>query len=155
MADAVTDRIGAEIELTETPDWGVWQMLARPLSAHNERQAGPEEHRFVILLLRDPQTREVVGGLWGRTMYCWLSIVLLVVPEPLRRRGLGTMLMRRAEAEALARGCRGALLDTFSFQARAFYERLGYRVYATVEDYPPGHCFFSMKKLLGPAPGGG
>jgi GNAT superfamily N-acetyltransferase len=143
------------IELSETPDWGVWQTLAKPLSAYNERAAGPENFRFLILLLREPETREIVGGLWGRTMYRWLYTHLLFVPEPLRRQGIGTTLLRRAEAEAAARGCLGALVDTFSFQARPFYERLGYRVFATVDDYPPGHSCFSMKKLLGAAPPGG
>ena len=143
------------IEQTDTPDWGVWQMLSRPLTAYNETFAGPEDFRFLILLLREPDTREVTGGLWGRTLFGWLYIHLLVVPEALRRQGLGTRLMRLAEDEALARGCRGALVDTFSFQARPFYERLGYRVYATIEDYPPGHCCYSMKKLLvsDPSPG--
>jgi ribosomal protein S18 acetylase RimI-like enzyme len=144
---------GVPIEQTDTPDWSVWQTLARPLTAYNEAQAGPEDFRFLILLLRHPDTGEVIGGLWGRTLYGWLYIHLLVVPEELRRRGLGTRLMRLAENEALARGCRGALLDTFSFQARPFYERLGYQVYATIEDYPPGHRCYSMKKSLAAPPG--
>jgi hypothetical protein len=56
--------------------------------------------------------------------------------------------MRRAENEARERGCCGALVDTFSFQARPFYERLGYRVIGTVADYPPGHaCFFLSRRL--------
>jgi len=143
------------IELTDTPDWGFWQTLSRPLSAYNERQAGAENARFLILLLKHPETAEIQGGLWSRTMYQWLYVNLLFVPEPLRRQGFGSTLMRRAEAEAVARGCRGALVDTFSFQARPFYERLGYRVFATVEDYPPGHAYFSMQKPLGAAQQGG
>lgn len=144
--------MGPTIELTETPDWAVWQTLSRPLSAYNAEKAAPEDFRFLILLLRDPDTRAIIGGLWGRTLYGWLYIHLLVIPEQQRRRGLGTRLMQMAEAEARARGCRGALVDTFSFQARPFYERLGYRVFATVEDYPPGHCCYSMQKRLAAAP---
>jgi GNAT superfamily N-acetyltransferase len=143
------------IELTDTPDWGLWQTLARPLTAYNEQQAGPENTRFLILLLRHPDTAEILGGLWGRTMYGWLYTHLLFIPEPMRRQRLGPTLMQRAEAEALARGCVGALVDTFSFQARPFYERLGYRVLATIEDYPPGHAYFCMKKQLEVAPPGG
>jgi hypothetical protein len=45
---------------------------------------------------------------------------------------------RCAEEEAAARGCHGAWLDTFEFQARGFYERLGYTCFAELGDYPVG-----------------
>lgn len=93
----------------------------------------------------------MVGGLWGRMIYGSLSVYLLFIPEALRGQGWGTALMQRAEAEPVAQGCRGVLLDTFSFQARPFYERLGFHVYATIEDYPTGHSFFSMQKRLNAA----
>jgi hypothetical protein len=59
-----------------------------------------------------------------------------------------------AEAEALRRGCPGAWLSTFTFQARGFYERLGYSAFGTVDDYPPGHSLIFLSKRLGdhPAP---
>ena len=59
--------------------------------------------------------------------YDWLLVELLFVPDSLRARGLGSELMKRAETEALARGCHSAWLDTFEFQAREFYERIGSR----------------------------
>ncbi|MBV9782597.1 MAG: GNAT family N-acetyltransferase [Acidisphaera sp.] len=137
-----------DIELTDTPGPGTWQSIVKGLTDFNERFAGPEDFRFLILVLRQPGTGEVLGGLWGRTLYAWLYVNVLFVPEALRRQGLGSRLMRDAEAEALARGCRGALVDTFDFQARPFYERLGYTVFGTVPDYPPGHeCCFLLKRL--------
>jgi hypothetical protein len=36
-----------------------------------------------------------------------------------------TSLMKRAETYAIERGCTDAFLDTFSFEARLFYEKLG------------------------------
>jgi ribosomal protein S18 acetylase RimI-like enzyme len=51
-----------------------------------------------------------------------------------------------AEAEAVRRKCVGAWLDTYSFQARGFYERLGYTVLGEIADYPPGHTRYFMKK---------
>jgi hypothetical protein len=56
--------------------------------------------------------------------------------------------MSRAESEAVARGCHGAWLDTFEFQARPFYERLGYVCFGELEDYPVGSARYFMRKLL-------
>jgi hypothetical protein len=39
--------------------------------------------------------------------------------------------MDRAEVHARERGCHSAWLDTFSFQARGFYEKLGYDEFGT------------------------
>ena len=48
--------------------------------------------------------------------------------------------MQLAEREAVQRGCHGAWLDTFEFQARGFYERLGYTCFGELPNYPAG-CF--------------
>jgi GNAT superfamily N-acetyltransferase len=89
------------------------------------------------------------GGLWGVTLYDWLAIELLFVPEELRGRGLGAAILELAEQEARRRGCIGAWLDTFSFQARGFYERLGYQLAGTIPDHPRGGARFFMMKRWG------
>jgi hypothetical protein len=43
-------------------------------------------------------------------------------------------------------------LETHSFQARPFYEKCGYKVFGTLEDYPPGHAKFFLRKRLAAAP---
>src|SRR6516165_7091346 len=40
-----------------------------------------------------------------------------------------------------------AWLDTFSFQARGFYEKLGYEEFGRL-DYPPGHHRHFLRKRL-------
>ena len=90
----------------------------------------------------------MIGGLWGRTVYDWLFVELLFVPDALRGRGVGSEVMKRAEDEALTRGCHSAWLDTFEFQARGFYERLGYICFAELRDYPAGVTRYFMKKAL-------
>ena len=77
------------------------------------------------------------------------------MPEASRGAGVGRELMRQAEREAIRRGCHNAWLNTFSFQARGFYERLGYNVLGMLGDYPPGHSRFFMKKILAPVAGSG
>jgi len=59
--------------------------------------------------------------------------------------------MKRAELCAIERGCTDAFLDTFSFQARPFYEKLGYRVFGTLEKHPVGHRHYFMNKQLNSA----
>jgi GNAT superfamily N-acetyltransferase len=118
-----------------------------PLVAYNESKTGRNDIRPLVIALDDSEGR-VIGGLCGRTAYDWLFVELLFVPDSLRGRGVGTDLMKRAEIEALARGCHSAWLDTFEFQALGFYERLGYTCFGELSAYPAGARRFFMKKAL-------
>ena len=55
--------------------------------------------------------------------------------------------MAAAEVEARRRSCTTVWLDTFEFQARPFYEKLGFEVFGTL-DYPAGFKRFFMQKGL-------
>ncbi len=92
----------------------------------------------------------ILAALVSDTYWGWLDIDKLWVHESLRGHGLGTRLLFLAESEAQRRDCRHARLTTFSFQARGFYERLGYRVVGALEDYPPGETYFWMRKDFAP-----
>lgn len=133
--------------LSDDGDEAVRQAILAPLAAYNTSQAGPSGNRPLVVSVRSPQG-EVLGGLWGYTGYGWLFTQLLVVPAALRGRGVGRELLHRAEQEARARGCQGAWLDTFEFQARGFYERMGYECFGELADYPPGFARYFMKKRL-------
>ncbi len=91
---------------------------------------------------------DVRAGAVGRVNWNWLDISLVWVAPGLRHQGIGEQLMAAIENAGRERGCRYAHLDTFSYQARPFYERLGYRVFATLDDYPPGHQRFYLRKEL-------
>ena len=88
------------------------------------------------------------GGLWGFTMFRWLIVELLFVPEEARGMGLGRAIMAEAEALARQRNCIGIWLDTYSFQAPGFYEKLGFRTFGQVDDHPPGASRLFMQKRL-------
>ncbi|HJU28399.1 MAG TPA: GNAT family N-acetyltransferase, partial [Candidatus Binataceae bacterium] len=62
--------------------------------------------------------------------------------------GYGRRLMESAERYAIERGCGNAHLSTHSFQARPMYEKLGYEIFGALEDFPPGHSKFYMRKRL-------
>jgi len=91
---------------------------------------------------------KVVGGVIAEVFGGWVYVSLLWVAKTLRGNGWGTRLMRTVEAEAVKLGCRHAHLDTYSFEARPFYEKLGYAVFATLEDYPQGYSKYFLKKTL-------
>jgi GNAT superfamily N-acetyltransferase len=110
------------------------------------RMIEPRNHRPIAVLRRDRS--RVVGGLTGTTVWRWLQIAQLWVEETLRARGHGTASMAAAEAQAIGPGCQHALLDTFDFQAREFYEGLGYETFGNVQDVPRGHTRFFMRKAL-------
>ncbi|MBR5424549.1 MAG: GNAT family N-acetyltransferase [Clostridia bacterium] len=73
---------------------------------------------------------------------------ILWVDECFRRQGLGSMLIRKAEQVSRENGCGLITLGTFDFQARPLYEKHGYRVYGVLDNYPQGHCNYSLMKRL-------
>jgi ribosomal protein S18 acetylase RimI-like enzyme len=98
------------------------------------------------VFVRDAAGR-VMAGLDSSFYAGWLFVNDLWVHAELRRRGLGRRLLQEAERRAVARGCHSVWLDTFSFQAPGFYQRLDYEVFGTL-DYPPDHRRFFLKKRL-------
>ena len=110
------------LALTDIADNTIQRAILTPLRAYNASKAGTSKGRPLVATVSDA-AGAVIGGLWGYTSYEWLFTELFVVPESLRRHGIGRQLMMMAHNEAAARGCRGAWLDTFEFQARGFLRR--------------------------------
>jgi GNAT superfamily N-acetyltransferase len=139
-----------KITLTDAPTPEMRKAIVEPLVEFNHSRIGkPETYRPLAILLSEPGSDEIVGGLHGLTTFSYLWIDLLFVPESMRGIGIGSKLMAEAEGEAVRRGCHAAALDTFSFQARGFYERLGYSVFGMLDECPPGHRRFYLTKRLG------
>jgi GNAT superfamily N-acetyltransferase len=130
----------------EVPD-SVRETIVRLVVEYNNSIVGPSNGRPLFVVLRDPALN-VCGGLSGSTSRGWLFIDHLVVPEASRRQGIGRELVTLAEREAANRGCHNAWLNTFEFQARGFYEKLGYTCFGELPDYPPGFSRFFMSKSL-------
>lgn len=129
----------------ENPSEADREAVLRPLRAYNTTRIGVPQIRPVALLLAD-EAGNHVGGLWGKCAYDWLFVDLLAVPEQYRGRNHGKNLMERAEDIARANECVGIWLDTFEFQARGFYEKLGFDVFGTLDDHPRGQKNFFLRK---------
>src|SRR4051812_32128066 len=106
-----------------------------------------EEYTDLGFVARDDDGA-VIGAILGNTGRGWLYVDVLWVTESARGQGVGTKLMQQAEDLARQRACFGSYLNTFSFQARPFYEKLGYAVFGTLQDFPIGHQRFYMSKSL-------
>ena len=99
------------------------------------------------------QDKTVLAGLVGRThtIPMWLEVSVIWVDERVRNQGLGRQLMEKAEQEGRQRGCQYARLATSNFQAPTFYQKLGYTLYGTLENCPPGETVLYFWKRLMPA----
>jgi GNAT superfamily N-acetyltransferase len=134
-------------ELTDNPPPDTFQKMWSPLLEYNERAVGNAKSRTLAILLKDTAA-EVIGGLWGRSLWGSLFIDIMFVPEVMRRNGVGTALMRQAEEEAIRRACRDIWTETYAFQARPFYEKLGFVVFGCLDGPAPIFPRFFLKKQL-------
>jgi ribosomal protein S18 acetylase RimI-like enzyme len=140
--------ITVTIALTDSPQAGVYEAMTGGLLSYNEAHAGARNYQALAVLVTELKTGRILGGVWAGTSFEYLHIDALYLPETLRGQGLGSELVTMAEKEAQRRRCHAVWLDTFSFQARGFYEKLGYSIFGMLEDYPPGHQRYFMTKSL-------
>lgn len=145
---------GFTLTIDEAPDPESRKAILAPLRKHNAQWLGEPVVQPLAIFLRDPDSNDIIGGLWGHSVVGWLFVDLLFVPEHLRRQGLGAKMLRDAETIAARRGDTGVWLSTGSFQAPGFYERMGYARFGTHADYPRGHDTAYYAKRLSPDPAG-
>jgi GNAT superfamily N-acetyltransferase len=98
----------------------------------------------------------IEGGVAARSFWEWLYVAAIAIKPAWRGQGYGLRLLSEAEAWGLRCGCHDAWLMTMSFQARTFYERAGYVVFAELPNFPDAERRLFMRKALtsGPSPPG-
>jgi ribosomal protein S18 acetylase RimI-like enzyme len=135
------------VEFEPTINEGTRHFIVNGVDNYNVAVTSLPDYFPVNFVLRD-QRGGVLGGVLGQLWGGWLHVTYLWVTKKARGLGHGTRLMQNAEAYAHSRGAVGATLETHSFQARPFYERLGYEVFSTLDGYPLGHAKYFLKKTL-------
>jgi GNAT superfamily N-acetyltransferase len=135
--------------LLHRPDQAARVFITGQLDAYNVERTGISDSCALDLLVIDDETREVVGGLIGRTSLGVLFVDYFYLPGFLRGRGHGARALSMAEAEAIRRGCSTAVLFTMAIQAPGFYEKHGYETFGRIDCDPPGNARVFMKKTLG------
>lgn len=123
------------------------RQLWRGLAQFNQQTAGPYRYSRDVLTARS-EAGTILGGLillsWWKESY----IELLWLSDRARRHGFGSQLIAEAERRARRRGSRIIHLNTYSFQAPRFYEKLGYRRFGKVSGSPKGASrFYYLKRL--------
>lgn len=99
-------------------------------------------------VIKDENGNEIAGILAGMGYWNGLEIKILWVNEAYRKEGLGTKLLNYAETMAKAKGATISMLDTFDFQAEAFYLKNGYEVVGEIKNFPTGHKRIYLSKKL-------
>jgi uncharacterized protein (DUF952 family)/GNAT superfamily N-acetyltransferase len=124
------------------------------LKAHNDtlspfhRAARDEGQISGIAVMLLDGSGEWLGGVVGECYWDWLEVNDLWIGPIARGHHLGSLLISEIERFACDRGARHAQLHTFSFQARGFYEKHGYRVVGELTGFPPGESLYWMRKEL-------
>ncbi|MGJ3237348.1 MAG: GNAT family N-acetyltransferase [Anaerolineae bacterium] len=121
------------------------QIEAQAQRADHERVPGLSQdrlHRYLCVMRVDDA---IVAGAICELEWGYLYFDTVWTDERARGTGYGSAVMRAAHTYARQQGITRAYLFTTSFQARPFYEKLGYCLFGQVEDRPRGHTFYYMR----------
>jgi len=138
------------IKVNDEVDQNAYKRVVDLLVAYNSSQTEQLEAEInkPIEILTRNEKNEIIGGLYGRSLWGTLEIKTFVVKAENRGVGIGQKLLQEAEKEARKRNCRFISLDTFSFQAPEFYEKNGFEKIGTEPDFPKGFDKYYYRKKL-------
>ena len=123
------------------------QIIGDLIRSYNRSKREVAESEPLNLYVED-EYGEIMAGLVAETFGNWLEIEYLFVKEDLRGQGIGSQLLHQAESEAKMRNCRFAFVNTYQFQAPAFYQKQGYKEVFILKDYPyTGQRHYYQKDL--------
>jgi GNAT superfamily N-acetyltransferase len=121
--------------ITDNPKEEDINVILNNLMQYNLSHIELREVKPLAIFVNDENSNKI-GGISAETHGNWLEISYLWVDEKLRGKKVGSKLLNDVEAEALKRGCKYSFVDTFSFQAKDFYLKSGYKEVFTLEEYP-------------------
>ena len=139
--------VAMKVSLEDDKDDAVLAGLMAGMRAFNTAAVpGLKAHKITAAVRDDDGTLRggVIGRLSGDSVY----MEIVWNDETVRGTGRGTQLMRLVEDEARRLGAKEAWLYTMSFQAKPFYEKLGYREFACLPWLDGRHARHFMRKDL-------
>jgi GNAT superfamily N-acetyltransferase len=135
-----------KIEVTDVRNELDDALIASQLGAYNAAFT-VKDFKLLRVFVRDADG-QIIGGLLADTYWQYLEIHKLWVSEAHRKAGHASRLLDAAESEARRRGCKHAFLDTFSFQALGFYQKLGYSEFGRLNEFSGEHVRHYLHKRL-------
>jgi ribosomal protein S18 acetylase RimI-like enzyme len=140
-----------KIELTLSPSKEDLKTISQGVELYNQNHMPDEvvfeaDTRFAVFARND--SGKVIGGIRATAFWNYCTIELLWLSDEARGKGIGTKLMSQAESYAQDNGFEYIRTETLSFQAKPFYQKLGYEVYGELKDYPTGHTMYCLVKKL-------
>lgn len=137
-----------KLEATVSPSQAYLQTIRDGLSAFNVAKVPSLlqlPYDDVLVVVRD-ESAQIIGGAIGEFDWGYLFIDTVWVKDSERGNGHATRIMQAIEDYAASRGIERAYLATTTFQAKPFYEKLGYQVYGEVQEHPPNNSLYYLWK---------
>ena len=136
-----------QIEIEPSPSDQTLATVRAGMRRYAESHVSWEEYSDLAIIARD-DGGTVIGAAFGETGRGWLHVSVVWVDERARGQRLGTRRSTRWRPRRSAEAVTVHISTPSAIRPR-FYEKLGYEVFGTLEDYPVGHQRFYMRKRLG------
>lgn len=138
------------MQITEVsePSENDYEVLKSGLNGFNETFTRKLLKEKVSSFAKD-ENDITVGGILGEINWGWLYVQGLWVSEDVRSEGLGARLLKQLEDYSRSKGITNFRLETTTFQALDFYKKQGYELFGELQDMPPNHTSYFLKKQTG------
>lgn len=128
-----------------TPD--LKKLVDDGFSQHAIVMVGHDE-KFEPVAFVAIDNHQLAGVVVGQLFWGALHVKSVFVTEFYRGKGLGTLLMNEAIAYGREHKCPFAFVETMSFQAIEFYQKIGFKLEFTRSGYKHKTAFHYLRKDL-------
>lgn len=138
-----------QMEFLLNPPESVKSDILAGLRSYNVQFFPREDSHTIACIVKD-QAGQFAGGLFGEVFTNTLFVEYFWIDESQRKSGVGTQVFERVEHEVGKLGVETICLDTFSFQAREFYLKMGFKEVGRFTGFPmPNVDKIFLQKSLG------
>ncbi len=138
-----------KISYEKEPNEKDLEFISNNLDQNTFNKTGLEKSGEFALFIKDGESK-LYGGLSAKLFYGCLYIDELFVAKDIRGKGFGTHLIERAEEIGKENDCNFAAVNTMEWEAKGFYEKVGYKLKYTESGYANNSKLHYLVKILDP-----